>query len=893
MSTPAPTSSASDAPYPGPAQSRTSLNSTRSDDSRRDERSSALGSRATNGSLSAAAREVQSEGLVLPAPSGRSGSPRELDLADEDAQESLSSPTGTHPYQSPSSYASYGPGAPQNAAQYPLPSSRHQSFDADSRSPPLPSSSAFADIQQLANPFPPPLPARSGVPNTQSSSAHNYPSSASPDALDAPTSSAAAATADPSPSHTTTDSPSLPPRPSSTSHDNTPPFPPREPQAHSQPPPPPPPVAGTDFDRHGEGLGLGRISEAGTGSGSASPARLAGIEQRRASNATGGAGSIASAEYAAGGAAGEQEDVVPSGFDEGVLKALCDMDCGMPLLLDRTKQSMASCREASNFLKKRAQIEEEYARSMVKLARSSIESYGLSEGKAGTYVTSYLSLLRTHELLGDNRLKFAAQLADMSEELVTLGKEVDKNRKASKELGSRLERGLMEQENLVDKARTRFDAAAEELERLLLLKSGESITPSSVPHASSSSTSQSKGRSFGKAMSKLKGPKNAAQVAKQEEETRSRMGQSSDAYRAQVVGAQAVRQEYFNLQLPRILRTLKEGADEIDLGTQYHLSRYAYLFESLLVTDGLTISPVSIEDGPGVKAVVDAIDVREDFKTYMQQYSLNWQMSGQRGPRRDGPPEDGFLTRPTLSPRASSQNLRPLVPPTPTGPPTRPTFGLDLGEQMARDGVEVPRVLEKCAEAIELHGLESMGIYRLSGTTSRVQRLKGALDRDLEGTDLLSEDNLSDINDIAAVLKLWFRELPEPLLTWELYHQFIDVSKIENDRLRHIRLHERVNELPDPNYATLKYLMGHLDKVAQHESHNQMSVSNLAIVFGPNLLGAPPPHLAHHFPAPASSSSGGAGANGASTQGGSLADMQWQCKCIETILMHYREIFVE
>lgn len=48
---------------------------------------------------------------------------------------------------------------------------------------------------------------------------------------------------------------------------------------------------------------------------------------------------------------------------------------------------------------------------------------------------------------------------------------------------------------------------------------------------------------------------------------------------------------------------------------------------------------------------------------------------------------------------------------------------------MARDAVEVPRILEKCCEAIELHGLDSMGIYRLSGTTSRVQRLKSALDR--------------------------------------------------------------------------------------------------------------------------------------------------------------------
>lgn len=70
-----------------------------------------------------------------------------------------------------------------------------------------------------------------------------------------------------------------------------------------------------------------------------------------------------------------------------------------------------------------------------------------------SYVHSYLALLRTHELLGDNRLKFAAQLTEMSEELTTLGKEVEKHRKTSKELGTRLERGLAEQEALVDKVR--------------------------------------------------------------------------------------------------------------------------------------------------------------------------------------------------------------------------------------------------------------------------------------------------------------------------------------------------------------------------------------------------------------------------------------------------------
>ena len=70
---------------------------------------------------------------------------------------------------------------------------------------------------------------------------------------------------------------------------------------------------------------------------------------------------------------------------------------------------------------------------------------------------------------------------------------------------------------------------------------------------------------------------------------------------------------------------------------------------------------------------------------------------------------------------------------------------------------------------------------------------------------------INDINIVAGCLKLWFRELPEPLLTHELYHGFIEAAKIGNYRLRHIRLHEQVNELPDPNYATLKALMKHLD----------------------------------------------------------------------------------
>lgn len=243
---------------------------------------------------------------------------------------------------------------------------------------------------------------------------------------------------------------------------------------------------------------------------------------------------------------------------------------------------------------------------------------------------------------------------------------------------------------------------------------------------------------------------------------------------------------------------------------QYHLSRYAFLYESTVLGDGTSISPVSTVDGStGLKSSVEAIDNRADFKQFMQNYQV---LHGReyKGPRREGPYEEGYAQQPTggsaMSPLGSKGGAT-------AGAQTRPIFGVPLAEQMERDGVDVPPILEKCAEAIEQVGIENKGIYRLSGTTSKVQRLKGQFDADWMAVDLMNNDEaIGDINIVAGCLKLWFRELPEPLMTWDLYGSFIEAAKIENDRLRHIRMHERVNDLPDANYATLKYLMGHLNK---------------------------------------------------------------------------------
>jgi len=86
--------------------------------------------------------------------------------------------------------------------------------------------------------------------------------------------------------------------------------------------------------------------------------------------------------------------IVEPSFDENVLRALCDMDCAVPLLLDRIKQSLVSCREAAVFFKKRAVLEEEYGRSMQKLAKLSSAEYAMNDSKAGygSYLFSTLQI---------------------------------------------------------------------------------------------------------------------------------------------------------------------------------------------------------------------------------------------------------------------------------------------------------------------------------------------------------------------------------------------------------------------------------------------------------------------------------------------------------------------
>ncbi|XP_066251820.1 GTPase-activating protein CdGAPr isoform X2 [Euwallacea similis] len=169
-------------------------------------------------------------------------------------------------------------------------------------------------------------------------------------------------------------------------------------------------------------------------------------------------------------------------------------------------------------------------------------------------------------------------------------------------------------------------------------------------------------------------------------------------------------------------------------------------------------------------------------------------------------------------------------------------FGCDLGEHLLNTGKDVPTVLRSCAEFIENRGIVD-GIYRLSGITSNNQKLRNAFDED-RVPDLYTEDILKDIHSVASLLKMYFRELPNPLCTYQLYQSFVNavqgcstaVRNTDTDHERLLKMREAVQKLPPPHYRTLEYLMRHLTKVAAESGSTGMTTRNLAIVWAPNLL---------------------------------------------------------
>ncbi|CAK6958219.1 rac GTPase-activating protein 1-like [Scomber scombrus] len=179
------------------------------------------------------------------------------------------------------------------------------------------------------------------------------------------------------------------------------------------------------------------------------------------------------------------------------------------------------------------------------------------------------------------------------------------------------------------------------------------------------------------------------------------------------------------------------------------------------------------------------------------------------------------------------RNLCPLpCNPTAVSTPMRNTENT-LADFAPVTSPKIPALVIYCIKEIEHRGLHEVGLYRISGHERLVKELKEKM---IRGKTLPPLNKVEDINVITGVLKDFLRNLPEPLLTFQLNKAFMEAAEIKDDDNSLAMLYQTIGGLPQPNRDTLACMMIHLQKVSQCVD-TKMDVTNLARVFGPTLVG--------------------------------------------------------
>ncbi|XP_075758768.1 rho GTPase-activating protein 45 isoform X3 [Pelodiscus sinensis] len=221
-------------------------------------------------------------------------------------------------------------------------------------------------------------------------------------------------------------------------------------------------------------------------------------------------------------------------------------------------------------------------------------------------------------------------------------------------------------------------------------------------------------------------------------------------------------------------------------------------------------------------------------------------------------------------------------------------FGRDFSQMSQNSSDGIPFLIKKCICEIEKRALKTKGIYRVNGVKTRVEKLCQAFENGKE----LVELSQASPHDISNVLKLYLRQLPEPIMPFRLYNALMGLAKeslqgagdskpksgkggpelvdkgAETDKTvvtLVTKLRELLKELPPENLATLQYIVQHLRRIVEVEQDNKMTSSNLGIVFGPTLMRPRPTE--------------------ATISLSSLVDYPHQARITEALIIFYATIF--
>ncbi|XP_032344171.1 rho GTPase-activating protein 42 isoform X3 [Camelus ferus] len=175
--------------------------------------------------------------------------------------------------------------------------------------------------------------------------------------------------------------------------------------------------------------------------------------------------------------------------------------------------------------------------------------------------------------------------------------------------------------------------------------------------------------------------------------------------------------------------------------------------------------------------------------------------------------------------------------------------------------------VRKCIQAVETRGITILGLYRIGGVNSKVQKLMNTTFSPKSPPDMDIDVELWDNKTITSGLKNYLRCLAEPLMTYKLHKDFIVAVKSDDQNYRVEAVHALVHKLPEKNREMLDILIKHLVKVSLHSQQNLMTVSNLGVIFGPTLMRAQEETVA------------------------AMMNIKFQNIVVEILIEHYEKIF--
>uniref|UniRef100_A0A0B7A370 SLIT-ROBO Rho GTPase-activating protein 1 n=1 Tax=Arion vulgaris TaxID=1028688 RepID=A0A0B7A370_9EUPU len=196
------------------------------------------------------------------------------------------------------------------------------------------------------------------------------------------------------------------------------------------------------------------------------------------------------------------------------------------------------------------------------------------------------------------------------------------------------------------------------------------------------------------------------------------------------------------------------------------------------------------------------------------------------------------------------QNAAPARPPVPPPKPKKRRIGHhprvgqpklfsgSLEEYIEATSQEIPLIIKSCIRVINLYGLHHQGVFRVSGAQVEINQFKSVFE---SGEDALADVvDASDINSVAGVLKLYFRELREPLFPLHLFDALVECTREKEMSKRVERIKDLLSGVNRPIWIVMRYLFAFLNHLTEYSDENMMDPYNLAICFGPTLLPIPP-----------------------------------------------------